>query len=265
MRDPYLYDDCPVLKNKLDIKDEELLENAEVDYSSAAIKDMLNNPIGGNYDFSHLCAVHKQIFNEIYEWAGVPRTIPIEKGEATLGYMSINYDKPEDIEKAANAVLDKMKSVQWDRLSLDEQAKELTGNLAALWKVHPFREGNTRTTVTFVCQFAESQGMFIDRTLFARHAAYTRSALVAASAVFPDNDFRKPEFLFKIVKDSLEQGVKERNIEVLKDKLDGKALPEDHEQLKKPSLRERLEAAKGVASKRENQRPTQAKNKDIEI
>ena len=76
--------------------------------------------------------------------------------------------------------------------------------LAALWKVHPFREGNTRTTLTFVCQFAESRGIFLNRSLFEQNAVYMRNALVAAAAIFPEGDFRKPEYLFNIVKDSLE-------------------------------------------------------------
>ena len=47
--------------------------------------------------------------------------------------------------------------------------------------------------------------MFISRQLFAKNPAYTRDALVAASAVFKDVDLRKPEYLDNIVKDSLER------------------------------------------------------------
>ena len=78
--------------------------------------------------------------------------------------------------------------------------------MADLWKVHPFREGNTRTTVTFICQFAESKGLPLDRELFEQNAAYLRSALVAATAIFRDGDFRKFDYLIRIVKDSLERG-----------------------------------------------------------
>ena len=49
--------------------------------------------------------------------------------------------------------------------------------------------------------------MFMDRELFEKHSAYTRNALVAASAVFKDgSDFRQSEYLYKIIKDSLEKG-----------------------------------------------------------
>jgi len=74
MKDPYLYDDCPVLKNKLGIKDTEILDRAEVDFSCNALKELVSSPISGEYDLEHLCAYHKAIFSDVYEWAGEPRT-----------------------------------------------------------------------------------------------------------------------------------------------------------------------------------------------
>ena len=208
MRDPYFFDDCDVLRNKLGIKDEETLERAEVDISCNAIYEISISPLDGSYDFKHLCAFHGYIFKDIYDWAGYQRTVSIEKAEALLGHMSIDYTSPNKIEIEANAVLTKMVNIDWASLTLDEQAVHLTECLSELWKIHPFREGNTRTTITFVCQFAESQGMVIDRKLFERNAAYTRNALVASSAVFADGDFRKMEYLYNIVKDGLKRGRK---------------------------------------------------------
>ena len=46
----------------------------------------------------------------------------------------------------------------------------------------------------------------MDRALFEQNAAYMRNALVAATAIFADGDFRKPEYLYRIIKDSLERG-----------------------------------------------------------
>ena len=208
MLDPYLYNDCSVLKNKLGIKDGDLLDKAEVEFSCNAIHDLLTNPIQGDYNFAHLCRFHARIFGDVYDWAGKPRTVPIEKQEAVLGYMSIEYTKPQEIEAEATIVLQRLNATKWDMLSLNEQAKVLSLGLADLWKVHPFREGNTRTTVTFICQFADNKGLSLDRRLFEKNAAYLRSALVAATAIYRDGDFRKPEYLIKIVIDSLERGAK---------------------------------------------------------
>ena len=205
MLDPYLYKDCDVLRNKLGIKDEDALNLAEVEFSCNAIHDLLTNPIQGAYDFAHLCHFHARIFGDVYDWAGQPRTVPIEKAEAVLGYMTIEYSPPQEIEAAATEVLERLNAIKWHMLSPEEQAKVLSAGLADLWKVHPFREGNTRTTVTFICQFAESKGLPLDRVLFEQNAAYVRSALVAASAIFHDGDFRKPEYLIRIVTDALKR------------------------------------------------------------
>lgn len=206
MIDPYCYENSNVLKNKLGIKDGTELERAEVDFSCNAIHELSITPLDGNYNFEHFCNFHAYIFRDIYEWAGEPRTVEMEKAEAVLGYMSIEYAKPKEIHKTASAVLKKLNEEKWEEMSLDEKVTKLSRYMADLWKVHSFREGNTRTTITFICQFADSKGMFMDRELFEKHSAYTRNALVAASAIFKDGDFRKIEYLCEIVKDSLEKG-----------------------------------------------------------
>lgn len=63
--------------------------------------------------------------------------------------------------------------------------------------------------------------MNIDRELFEKNAAYTRNALVVASAVFKDGDFRQPGYLLKIVKDGLERGQnqKQQGMESWKDQI----------------------------------------------
>lgn len=100
--------------------------------------------------------------------------------------------------------LTKMISRPWGNLSLEDRAKYFSEDLADIWKVHPFREGNTRLAVTFCCQFIEAQGIYINRAIFEQHSAYVRTALVAFSAVFHDlGDLSKKEYLERIIEDSL--------------------------------------------------------------
>lgn len=81
---------------------------------------------------------------------------------------------------------------------------EFCGSLAKLWKVHPFREGNTRTTITFCCQYADEIGLKINRELFEKNSRYVRTALVAYNAYFADgSDFSKKEYLERIVYDAM--------------------------------------------------------------
>ena len=75
MKDPYLYPGTEVLKNLQDIVDAALLESVEADCTGFRLRQLIENPIKGDFDFAHLCRVHEFIFQDIFEWAGVPRII----------------------------------------------------------------------------------------------------------------------------------------------------------------------------------------------
>ena len=209
MRDIYLYEDCNVLKNLLKIKDQKLLDDAEADYVSYRLKDLVMNPLAGRYDYLHLLKMHKYIFQDLYEWAGQQRKLNIYKEEPVLGGLSIDYSNVFDIQKDSEKILLEMRHKNWEEYSIREAAEEFSDSLAKLWKVHPFREGNTRTTITFCCQFADEIGLNPDRKLFEENAEYMRTALVAYNAVFEDlGDRSKPEYLIRIVEDAITRGRK---------------------------------------------------------
>ena len=215
--DPYINRNTDVLKNLLGISDKAKLQEAETQFTGLAMRELAKNPIKGKFDFAHLCKIHEAIFKDVYEWAGSPRIINIEKPEMVLQGISLEYSHCDEIQKKASMILTKMNAVDWNKLTLDEKAVELSKYMADLWKVHPFREGNTRTTVTFCCDFAESRGFGLDRNLFKDNSKYVRTALVAASADFTYSekysclgDKSQPEHLLKIVKNGLKQGWKQR-------------------------------------------------------
>ena len=203
MHDPYLYDDVPVLKNKLDIKQQSQLDDAEADYVVYRLKDLAMNPLPGNYHTEHLLAMHESIFQDLYTWAGVPRTIAIYKEEDILGGQSIEYSDPFDIISDIHHVLSDLRAKPWQDMEVKQRSAEFCDSLSKLWRIHPFREGNTRITVTFCCQFIEELGLKINRKLFEDNARYVRTALVAYNAYFNDGtDFSKKEYLEKIVYDA---------------------------------------------------------------
>lgn len=205
MRDPYLYDDVSVLRNKLGIKSQALLDEAEADYVVYRLKDLAINPLPGDYHTDHFLKFHYTIFQDIFEWAGTPRTISIYKEEDVLGGQSVEYSDPFDIVTDIHHVLNRMREKDWKAFNHKQLSEEFCDSLAALWKIHPFREGNTRTTITFCCQYIDEMGLRINRKLFEDNAGYVRTALVAYNAFFSDgNDFSKKEYLQKIVYDAFE-------------------------------------------------------------
>ena len=212
--DQYIDRKIGILKNKDGIKDKEELDKLEADYTSISLKQLTLNPVKGNFNFDHLCKIHSCIFEKIYEWAGSPRIIDIEKEEDVLGGLSIQYSEHGHIKEDAEKVIQKMHSIEWDKLNLDERVVEFSTCLSDLWKVHPFREGNTRTAVTFCCDFAESKGFGLDRNLFKDNGKFMRNALVASAAKFSDiGDYSKPEYLHRIVKDGMEKWETEKRKE----------------------------------------------------
>lgn len=150
MRDIYLYEDCDVLKNLLDIKDWKLLNDAEADYVTYRLKEIAINLRPGKYDYIHLLQMHKYIFQDIYEWAGQQCKLNIYKEEPVLGEFSIDYSDVFDIPRDVERVLSEMKEKVWTDMDVREAAIQFSDSLAKLWCVHPFREGNTRTIVTFL-------------------------------------------------------------------------------------------------------------------
>ena len=208
MFDPYVYPGTDILKNVLGIQDKQTLDDAEADYVSLRLRELAKSPLEGDYDFNHLAEMHRYMFQDIYEWAGKIRTINIEKEEPALGGLSIEYSDKAKIETDLSDALKKMASRPWASLSLDDKIKYFSEDLAAIWKVHGFREGNTRLVVTFCCQFIEAQGIPIDRTIFEKNSAYVRTAIVAYSAVFHDlGDLSKKEYLERIIMDSLKNAM----------------------------------------------------------
>ncbi len=75
----YCYPNSDVLINKLNIRDNDILSEAERRLTMLRISDLIDNPIKGEFDLKHLQTIHKYIFQDIYDWAGEIRTVDIAK------------------------------------------------------------------------------------------------------------------------------------------------------------------------------------------
>ena len=204
MKDPYIYSGSEILINIFDERNEQKLSEIEAAYTTLRLRELCDNPIIGIFDFEHLCRIHQFIFQDIFNWAGQPRIINIEKAEIVLGGISIEYSNVGDIAKHADIVCEKMNNTSWELLNKEEKAKQFSNYMSELWKIHPFREGNTRTIITFFCDFAEQNGFHLNRELFKHNSVYVRRALVAASAIFSDiGDRSQPQHLIRIVRDAI--------------------------------------------------------------
>lgn len=65
--------------------------------------------------------------------------------------------------------------------SKSEIIDNITSFTSRVWQVHPFMEGNTRTTALFIEQYLKQLGFSVDNTLFKEKAVFFRNALVRAN------------------------------------------------------------------------------------
>lgn len=198
MKDLYLIENSTVLKNLLDITDEKELDLAEAELSRANMMLLYEN---GFDDFSSggFCFIHKVLFGDVYEWAGQYRKINIRKRENLLAGQSVWYSNVTEIGNDLDNAFDEINKVNWASLSRENFAKQIARLFPKLWQVHPFREGNTRTTVMMMTFFVEHHGYFFDQNLMAESAGYVRDSFVMAS-LGENSDY---EYLEKILLDAI--------------------------------------------------------------
>jgi cell filamentation protein len=150
--DPYVDLDTGVLLNRLGIANQSLLERAEARLVSIRSQQLWLNPPDGHFDISHLKNVHRQLFQDVYEWAGEFRTVDISKGDNRFAHHAY-------LEAAAAAIFIKLKDegslAGMSRREFCIRAAYYLGEINAL---HPFREGNGRTSREWVGLLARRNG-----------------------------------------------------------------------------------------------------------
>lgn len=194
--DPYLYSDCDVLINKKGIKSRELLEQFEADSVSGRILYLHRKGfiIKSIFDIQD---IHNFIFGNVFAWAGCFRTITMYKKEKVLSGFSVAYSEAQFIVEDLESLNFKFKSIRWNLLSNEEKVIQVSEIIQELWQIHPFREGNTRTTALFLYFLLKQIGLHVNSNFLGKYASYFRNALVLASIGYRS----KKEFLVGIIND----------------------------------------------------------------
>jgi len=208
MRDPYLYEDVPVLQNFADIKDAELLHKAEADITSITMAGSYNLHYE-KFDTDTLMDIHRTIFGNIYPWAGEFRTIQMVKYEEVLGGDTVRYAYPKEIKKQLKEAMKEVAKLKRTGNNDEDVVFRLVRIIAKIWQIHPFREGNTRSVIVFAVLLAKWLGFDVEHELLKAHASYVRNALVWGS----QGIYSKYEYLERIFFDSiLHEDTEERKL-----------------------------------------------------
>jgi cell filamentation protein len=151
--DPYTYENSTVLINKLDLRDQRELDDFEAEITNARAGEPLPE---GNLDFAHFCAIHHHLFQDVFEWAGIPRTVRISKQGSAFCF-------PEYIDAQTTKLFSDLKAKKYlENLPATEFAENASHFLAELNAIHAFREGNGRTQLTFFALLADRAGQTLN-------------------------------------------------------------------------------------------------------
>lgn len=196
----HCYPESDVLINKYNIRDKDLLQKLEIQKCCAKIVglDVRPNRIPYTYDIEHLMNIHKYLFGDIYEWAGKFRKENFYKSERVLSGGSAEYADYHKIQKKLTLLFQKYDGFEWNKAENIE--KEVADFLLELWSIHPFREGNTRTCITFLWHYLYGKGIDFKVVLLRNNPMYVRDSLVMAN-------YEQKGYLLKIISDALESAV----------------------------------------------------------
>lgn len=154
----YCYPDTDILKNKLNIHDAGRLLETEIRLVSIRLYQLYANPISGSFDFAHLCNIHHHIFQDVYDWAGKPRTVNIAKGNSLFCPVLNLSGYADDIFRSYYKDCMRAKS------NPEEFIHVLAEHYADLNALHPFREGNGRSQREFCRELCLKCGYLFDLT-----------------------------------------------------------------------------------------------------
>ena len=113
--------------------------------------------IAYTYDVEHMVNIHKYLFGDIYEWAGTFRKENLYKSEGVLSGGSAEYADYHEIEKRLKKLLQEYADIDWMKAA--KKGDKVSDFLLALWSIHPFREGNIRTCITFLWHYLKGKGV----------------------------------------------------------------------------------------------------------
>ncbi len=163
-------------ENKNEINHNEL----ECDFVSARIVELLQE---NKFELSvdYLKYVHKFLFQDVYEFAGEFRKIDFSKHEKILNNDSVAYGVCNTLTESLEYDISLEKEKNYKEMNIVEVINNITKFSSSIWQVHPFREGNTRTTALFIEKYLISLGYNVDNSLFKDKSIYFRNALVRSN------------------------------------------------------------------------------------
>jgi len=142
---PHLIEGTNILKNKLGLTDQAKLDLFE---EKAFIYRSMDAPTG-ELSREHLCNIHRHLLQDVYEWAGELRDVPISRGTS-------RFCQPQFIVQEMEKVIGKIDLEQLQKMDTDQLSGALAEIIGEMNAVHPFLDGNGRSIRVYAQQIASA-------------------------------------------------------------------------------------------------------------
>lgn len=147
--DPYCYPGTTILINRLGLRSQARLRAFEAEITAQRATEPLPS---GRLTYSHYRAIHRHLFQDVYAWAGKIRSVRIAKQASAFCY-------PEYIDQEMRRLFaDLARQNKFRNLGAKDFAERAAHFLTELNAIHPFREGNGRTQLSFLAILADFAG-----------------------------------------------------------------------------------------------------------
>jgi len=149
-RDPYLYPGLNVMRNRLNIRQATRLAQASYELTALRVATLgLGPPARG---LPHLCAIHRHLYQDIFDWAGDIREVDIYQGDTRFCHFAY-------IEKEGNGLMRDLEEEGYlAGLEKSEFIARLSHYYCEINVLHPFRIGNGIAQRVFFEQLAIHAG-----------------------------------------------------------------------------------------------------------
>lgn len=179
------------VKNKLGAATHDELEKREAAFVGARDYEIASGyGPKGQFDANHLKAIHRHLFQDVFEWAGCTRDEPVQLSDGTVASERVmrkagggEFLPGENIPAALDQVAAQLHAANGlrdlSRAAFTERAADV---MAEINGIHAFREGNGRTQRTFMRELAKQAGQELD------FSVVTRERMIQASIAANERD-----------------------------------------------------------------------------
>ena len=125
--------------------------------------------------------IHRRLFEGLFSHAGKIRDYNITKKEWILKGDTVMYASFDSIRATLDYDFSQEKNFSYEGLTIDESVRHIAKFTSGIWQIHPFGEGNTRSTAVFIIKYLKTFGFNVSNGTFAENSWYFRNALVRAN------------------------------------------------------------------------------------